>query len=394
MLQKAGFFFIGSLIPLSATAIELTDYIDPDSFYDDAFVTGQFNLNAGNQDQTSFNANALAEYEATHSTLPFTWNVKFDGNFDVVRGPQEGDSTDKGYDLFFNGNADKYFNPNNNFLGYGSLEMGYRRSKGADEADDPYTKIGAGVGYGRVINATPLANVFRIVEELIEYGIIVQPLSDDAYLELAAIIDREDEYESRYGFEDYEHHWVQAMEKVLQRAGVLKSDTLGAVGVLKMHDVLFDEKISTRKHGWIGKAGLGFVLSNYDGSDSDPSVDASFEYAFPFSHKLQLIESAKYSSILSDDLTHRFKNEVSVTYELSDRIDWENEWNLDLTLPTGDETKDLVKNDLSSAFRYYISNLLDANFTVQLSHMEDDISDNGNDDVDLGVAMGLRYRLK
>jgi len=395
MFRNAHMFVaIALLIPISTMAIEMTDYVKPDSFYDEAYIAGQFRLNSGNQDQTSFDGTALGYYDLTSSTLPFTWNLRLDGQTDFSRGENEGASTQRGYKLLASTDGNKYFNNTSELFGYGSLDLGHRRLFGADEDDDPYVKLGAGIGYGRVFNATPLADVLRFVEELKEYGVITGRLDDRTYLDLANIIAKESEFKSRYGLRDYEQHWVAEIEKVLQRAGVLKGNALGAVGVLKIHDVLFNEKIGIRKHGWLIKAGAGYIASNYDGSESDPSLDLAFEYAIPMGYELQFIELAEYSTIWEDDITHRARNRMSLTYELSDRIDWENIWEFNGLFPTEDNAKDLITNELSSTFRYYLSNQIMANFTITLTHVEDDLDDNGNDDIERAVFMGVTYRLK
>lgn len=382
------------LMPISTWAIELTDYTTVDSFYQEAFVNSQFNLRSGNQDQTSIDGNATGNYDITYSTLPFVWGIRGDGKLDINRGKNEGSSTEKGYDFLLHGNADKYFNPEGLLLGYGSFDLGYRKPMGVDDADDPFAKIGGGVGYGRVINATPLADILRVMEELRKYGLLTKEPSDQIYLAMAAVVAKEEEYKSKYGFADYKVYWIDDLEKVLQKAGLLKNNTLGTVGVIKIQDVLINEPISIRKHGWIGKVGAGFVLSSYDGGDSDPSVDASFEYAYPVNYELQLINLASYSTILADDITHHFNNRFSLTYEIADRIDWENAWNLDMILPTEDNADNTITNSLSSSFRYYISNLVDANVTLSMTQVEDDIDNNGNDDADTSLLFGLRYRLK
>lgn len=394
MVRKVNLFVMAMMMPISALGIEITDYVDPESFYEEARVDATFNLKSGNQDQTSFNGNASGFYEVNYSTLPFTWSIDLEGNLDLDRGSADEDSTEKGYDFLTSGNFDKYFNNTSDLLGYGSLELGYRRPFGADEDDDPYVKLGAGVGYGRVINATPLAKVLRFIEELMDYQVITREPDEQTYLTMASIVSREDEFESRYGHEDYKQYWIGELEKVMQKAGLLKNNTIGAVGVIKMHDVLIDEPISVRKHGWIAKGGIGYVASNYDGSDSDPSLDASFEYALPIGHKFQFIELAKYSTILASDTVHNLTNRMSGTYEVSDRIDWVNFWDLNVTLPTEDDAKDIITNALESSFRYHLTNRFDAVLSVKLTQVEDDVDDNGNDDLDTAVNMGVSYRLK
>ena len=218
-------------------------------------------------------------------------------------------------------------------------------------------------------------------------------LSNDTYLELAAIVAREEEYKSKYGLTEYKFYWINDLERALQKAGVLKNNTLGTVGVIRVQDVLIERRITTiRKHGWLVKAGIGYLASNYDDTRSDPSLDASFEYAVPFTHKLQFNEFARYSTVLKGDVTHDFYNQLSVTYEVSDRIDWENVWDLSLLLPTKDNAEDSITNNFSSSFRYYISNFIDASVTLNLTKVNDDKP--GNDDVDASLMFGITYRIR
>jgi hypothetical protein len=383
------------ITPLSVYAIELTDYTTVDSFYQQAFVTGQFNLKSGNQPQTSYNGNLLGNYDVTYSTLPFVWNITSSGALAFNRGQDKDSSTEKGYNLIMHGDADKYFSTDSLLLGYGSFDLGYRKLEGIDDADDPFVKVGGGAGYGRVINATPLAEVLRVVEELRRYNLLAKEPSDQTYLDMATVVAREEEYKSKFGFVDYKMYWIDELEKILQKAGVLKNNTLGTIGIIKTQDVLINERISIRKHGWIAKAGVGYIASDYSGNSSDPSLDASFEYAYPFSYELQLINLMRYSTLLSTDITHHLTNRLSVTYQLADRIDWENAWDLDMILPTADNEKDNITNQLTSSFRYYISNLIDANATLTLKKQDDknDTSSNNNDVVS-SLFVGVRYRLR
>jgi hypothetical protein len=279
-------------------------------------------------------------------------------------------------------------------FGYGSLDAGYRKLLGADDADDPYAKLGAGVGYGRVIDATVLAQAMRCVEDLQKYGILTSDISDSAYLELAAVIDQEKVFRSQYGNVEYEKYWFEAMEAVFQKEGVLAEETLGAMGLIRIREILVNEPISPRKHGWTVRGGVGYVLSNFDGSESDPSLDAAFEYALPYTYRLQLIERVSYSTILSDDPVHQINNKLSLTYEISDRVDWENLWSLGVTVPTESDVENEISNNLASTFRYYISNKVNLDATVSLKHLDDGIDNNGNDDLETGVFLGATYRIR
>ncbi len=382
--------------PIKLLAIELTDFRDPDRIFDEAFFNGRFNLNSGNQDQTSFDGTTSGFYQMNYSTLPFVWKIRFEGNLDIRRDSKVNAETEKSYLFGLESNFDKYLTDNLfGLFGFGGIDLAFRRQIGDDEADNPYSKLTTGIGYGRVIDATPLADVLRVVESLKEYGVIIGDVDDSTYLELAAIVGKRREFQSRYGFEDYEQYWIEALEKVMQKAGILKNNMLGAIGVIKTRYVLVLERISPRKHGWSVRGGAGYITSTFeDTDDDDPSLDLGFEYAKPFGYQLQFTEEARYSRILASDKLDLFDNRMGLTYELSDRIDWENMWTINAIFPSRIGTNDIITNKLSSIFRYYVTNLVTADLTFSLTKLDDGIDDNGNDDIEKVAFFGFTYRLK
>lgn len=375
--------------PVAASAIELTDYTDPVSQWEEAFVVGQFNSKSGNQDQTSYNLNLDANYLNTYSSLPRVWKIELDGTSAVSRGPNDGDDSVEATQANAAATIDNYFNDDSRTFWYGSGNLAYQ-----DDAEEIYTKVGAGIGYGRVINATPLAKVLRFEEELREHGVIVGKISDATYIALARIVDKEQEFKSRYGADEYKPYWFLAMEELLRNEGVLKDGKLGAAGTLYMDRVMFDEPISIRKHGWLVRGGVGLVVQDFDGNEGDPSLDVEFEYTKPYGYRGQFINLLRYSTILADNTGHILSNNMSYSYELSDRIDWVNGWTVTFNQPSDDTLNDTVANNVTSSFRYYLTNVISVDATLALNHLEDDIDNNGNDDVDVSTFLGVRYRLK
>jgi len=375
--------------PAISQAIQLTDYTFPTSEWEEAYVEGHGNIDSGNQDRTSYDLYLDGDYEHNYTSLPQNRRFYADGHVDYSRSANKGDKTDKYYEANANGNVDNYFNQNDKYFWYGSGDLGYRKG-----ADDMFIQVGAGLGYGRVINATPLAYAIRIVEELAQHNVVSSKVSDDTYLKMAQVIDRENEFKSKYGLEEYEPYWYKEVEAVLNQAGVLTNKALGAEGVLHMQRVLDDEPIAVRKHGWVVRGGLGYVLQNYTGEDSDPAIQAQFEYALPIGLQSQFLENFSYSSIFADDTDHVFKNKMSYTYEFTDEIDWENSWDLTHVIAGDDNAENTTTNVLSSSVRYYLTNRMTAGVTLSGTYVDDGIDDNGNDDWDLTTFFDLRYRLK
>lgn len=375
-------------IPGLAAAIEITDYLDPDSSYEEAFVFGQFNSKSGNQERNSYDLILKGNYEKNYSSLPRSWRFLLDGSADISRGSAHADEQQEQVFANAHANIDNYFRSRHPLFWFGSGDLGY-----LDDAEGELIKLGSGIGYGRVINATPLAKFLRVEDELREHGVVLGKISAQGYLDLARIIAREDEFRSRYGSDEYKSHWFEAVEGLLQAIGVLKTGHLGALGALQMNRVLSDEVIRIRKHGWLLRAGIGFIVQNYQGEKGDPSLDLGWEYARPHGYKGQFINTLSYSRILADHSSQILKNDMSYSWEISDRIDWENQWRIVLGKADGDN-RDITSNTLSSTFRYYITNRFSADATVSAIGVEDDIDGNDNDETDIATFIGMRYRLK
>ena len=114
--------------------------------------------------------------------------------------------------------------------------------------DQPASSLTVGVGYGRFIEATDLAKAVRIEEFPIKEGELSDHLPKEAILEISKIINREGEYRDKYG-ETYEKEWYKDMETVMRKSNLLKEGGLGAIGILRIEEVLEREDIADRFYG-------------------------------------------------------------------------------------------------------------------------------------------------
>jgi len=376
----------------SASAIEMTDYQVIDNFYENAYLNGKLNVDSGNQDQTSYDLHLNANAKVVKSTLPYSWDLRFNGNSDFSQGKNNDDKSVDSYDTTAIGHVDKYINNDDKFFVYGGGELGYQKGAAADQADDPFAKVSTGAGYGRVYNATPLAKALRIVEDLLTYKIIKSDISDKAYIALATIISQESDYKSKYTLEEYKKYWYEAMEKVFKDNGALDKESLGAFGIVRINEILDVERVSPRLHGWKVRGGIGKILSNYDGTSTDATVDAEFEYGLPIGHEVQFSELLTMSKLLdsSTDTSYSLQNNMGYTYEISNRIDWENNWLLGYQ--KNDKADDLVKNTFATGFRYYLANRLSFDTTFSLSKISSGTGEEA--DWNQNFFAGINYRLK
>ena len=396
-----------AIIAMSTSAVAevtLYDYTEATSSYTDAYLNGQLNVSDGNfivQDangndtngngQTAYDANLTLNYDNVKSTPSRNLSTKFNADGSVSRSSTPGAGSVSNYLLNGSVTMDNYFRSGSKgAFWYGSGEAGIKKGQ-----DKPFSKIGVGLGYGRVVNVTPMAKAIRLVEALQQQGALRSTPSKATYQTIANVIAREAEYQSKFGQAKYEQNWITDIERALVASGQVNG-SLSAAGVIESRDVLINERISTRKHGWLIRAGLGIVLSNYDGTDGgDPSLDIGAEYHRPLSNRTQYSNVASMSSIYGDDdPSYRLINNMSLTHEMTDKIDWENTWAMDYSKAGTANANDVTSNSLSSTFRYYLNNQLDVNLTAKASKTDDGVVNNGNDDVDTSLNMGVSYRLK
>ncbi len=366
--------------------IDLRDYKVVEGTYSKAYLDGRLTVEGGNQEQTNYEASVGANGDSVYTTAPYTWSIHGDARADFKRGDKDSDKTQKSYNFNAGTTFDKYFFNDDTFFGYGSAGFGYRKLSTKDNADDPYFVVGAGVGYGRMYDATALATSLRILEDLVKYNIVKSDVSNETAFALAKVVDVEDEYEVKYGSSSYKSYWYDAMEKVLLQNSALTKDALGAFGVARITEVL-DTGVASRKHGWKVRAGFGKIISNYDGKSEDTVVELGFDYGLPLGLDTQITEYANLVTVLNNsDEQFKFSNKLTHTYELSDRIDWENEWRFNYT--KYDEADNVYLNALSSTFKYDLANQLTYKLTLSAAKAT------GMKDWDTKLYTGITYRLK
>ena len=416
-------------VPLSTSAVQLEDYLIANSSYEEAFFNANLNASdSARNEQIAYDFNMNARYQKTFTTLPRSWGYTLTGFANAVRfgstpqafvvdadgnavldenGNQQTfdlEDSDEDYGFSAEGTIDTYFAnspyPQSFWFGQGRYET-------QDSADDDDVSATIGLGYGRVYNATPLAKVIRIVEELNEEGLLTGPIPDSVALEAAEIVDREDEFISKFGADEYRRDYYAAIEAALARSGAIRDGKLGALGALTMDEILEDEPISVRKHGWTVRVGAGFQASDLSGlADNDPKLFFQWEYARPTGYKGQFINLLTYEPVFGDETTQVIRNSMSYTYEMSDRIDWINTWDATYRDGTSDAgiDEETIIHQLSSSYLFHLNNRLDYDITLKLSQIDTDPNPDFDpddptqpfpgDDPTIQFTMGFKYRLK
>lgn len=383
----------GSLSSFASADISLYDYDEATSSYEDAYFTLDFNVGKNREDeQSSYNLDLGVDYDRVLSSPDRDLTLKLNTDGNISRAGTEGAKSTDSYNVDTSITVDNYFKSGSK----GAFWYGSARVQADDSFDDLQTKLSGGLGYGRVTNVTPMAKAIRLVDELRERGSISSTPSKAVYNQIAKIISNENEYKSKHGARSkfYQQHWLGDIEKVLKSSGVAGS--LNAAGILGARDVLVDERISTRKYGWKVRAGLTYVGTNFEGLKDNPGVELGGEYHKPLSNKTQFSNVATLLTTFDDKTSYTVDNNMSLTHELDDRLDWENSWNMNYNHSQTDDD-DVTTNTLTSKLIYELGNSLDLTLSAKVKNSDGNdtlVAGDKEDGTDHSVNFGVRYRLK
>jgi hypothetical protein len=286
--------------------------------------------------------------------------------------------------------ANKYFSDESKLFGFGATTAEYRKLAVQDDPDDPYWDVSAGLGYGRTIDATVMKQAYRMSQDLKRFGVVGSDVPEATLIDLARIIDSEGEFRSQYGPVEYRKYWYEAMEEVLRNAGVLAEEGLGAMGVLRIQEVL-DEATGRRYYGYEFRVGGGVVISDFSGEEGDPFLDINVDYSRPISLALQVNNNAYYSTVFQDDLVHRIGDIFQVYYEISNSIDWDNTLTAEYLIPTRDGDDNILSVNFTSTYVLYIENQLTFNPSFVFNYLDDGVEDPSHN---WQIRGSLSYRLR
>ena len=248
--------FISSNV--SAQNVSVTDYQVPVSAADRLLIDFSMNHATSGSDATTSKGNIGGIYKRFYDSLPFGYSIDIIGSGLVDKNIVT-DEYNTNYQVNGDAGVKKYLMQNSAALKdlFGSVRASSNMLK---DYDQPASSLTVGVGYGRFIEATDLAKAVRIEEFLIKEGELSDHLPKEAILEISKIINREGEYRDKYG-DTYEKEWYQDMETVMRESGLLKEDGLGAIGILRIEEVLEREDIADRFYGWDVTLGSKFDIT-------------------------------------------------------------------------------------------------------------------------------------
>ncbi len=90
------------------------------------------------------------------------------------------------------------------------------------------------------------------------------------------------------------------------------------------------------------------------------------------------------------DTEFSLTNSMIYTYEISNKIDWDNSWVIEYQ--ANDKADDIINNSLSTGFIYYLPNRLNLTATLSISKRDGGIDE--EDNWNKKFVAGIQYRLK
>jgi hypothetical protein len=370
-MKKIAVFLI--TIPCLLLALNLTDYeVDQSSAQSlSAGLNYHFGMTSG--EIVSHFLNLSLNFEMFKAKLPSSFSMNVFGNLNGNFLPQDEDtiSTDStetspvNYQMQWEAKYNKYFKPGKDFLMFGKLDGDILTNY-----DYPATRATIGIGFGRFVNATPLARALRIEEEMLGNGVLIENLPFGTLLSFA----KELSPETRKRFQEEHYYWEKeyysALESILRESNVLQGADLGSKGSLIIQDVL-DEYISPRYYGYEFNLGVGYDLfPAYRDWDRTAFASVSFDYARPLGFKTQFIEKSNIRlPFTGGKLGKEFHGKLllSLAYEFSSTIDVLGTYQLNLTKPEeGDGL--ITSNQFSGTFAYIIVDRLVLSNTLSVNH--------------------------
>ncbi len=370
--------FLTALIDLSFSQnVNVEDYQVPVSKANLLRINGYWNWNQIGDSVTNNSAAAGLIYRQFYSSLPFAWFLDADlsggKNFSKYQ-----------HSIKISSSARKYIWDEKDFFAFTGLELTH-----FDYYKQIASNLTIGAGYGRYIDATALAKAVRIEEHLLKEKIITDYLPKVTMIKIANIIDRQSEYINIYG-ETYENIWLFDIENEIRASGMLIGNHVGAIGILRMRQVLFNinERVNNRYFGYDVNIGSKFILSTFDKSSSgSPNLSISGRYSYPLGWRFQINGNFEIFSPMDSMFFRKVNTNIGVDfiYELSNRINFVANYKLKASKQYN-QLKFIIDHIFTTSFLYYLENEIYYGLTTSIQKI-------GDQKTVLGLAMTLQYNL-
>jgi hypothetical protein len=360
-LKHLFLLFLCIVYPIWAQTVKVTDYKVPVSEAKTLRFDGSWNFAQSENTVLSNNAGGNLFYRTFYSSLPLAWFI----DVDAVGTKNFNDYT---HNVNLDASFRKYVWEGRNWFGFARINASHATGYNQVASD-----LTTGGGYGRYINATPLAKAVRIEEHLRRDKILRGNLPPDIMIRIANVIEREDEFLDTYG-DSYRPYWYDAIENEIQKSEMLEGESVGSMGILRMQQVLegITERVNQRYYGWDATIGVLFPMTTpYDSVyPGEPNLVIGERHSFPISWQIQINTTAELFTPMNESFAKEINSRLGLDFifELSNRINFISGYRLGINKPSN--TSSLINHRLTASFWYYLENNINFTFTTELSKFQ------------------------
>lgn len=348
--------------PAKGQNVSVTDYSVPVSRANNLRIDGlTFNfVNEGNKVRVETGSAGLI-FKKFYTSLPFAYSIDMAGTASYNREPS-GNRIGT-FSTTIKPRIQKYLWKNIFIVD----DIDFALDK---EFDWPGIDMTIGFGYGRFINATALRKTVRIEDFFLKEGIISDHLPKKTMVELGHIIEKKNEYENLYGTR-YENYWYEDMSNEITKSGLVLG-SIGAIGVLRIQEVLFQERINDRFYGWDFTTGIQFQLVNPEKEQPRPSpaMSVNLRYSRPISWRTQINTDLKLHTPFSKNFgrEYNFSNETDFIYEITNKISFTAFHLFRVRKPKNMDARFITA--LTFSFNFFIENKISLTASEQINKSE------------------------
>jgi len=304
-------------------------------------------------------------YKKFYESQPFAYRVDLNGtasfNKDHVQDKIVGDLT-----TALSAEIQKYRTAEGNLFALGALDFDFE-----DDNDRPGVELTVGLGYGRFINATALRKAVRIEDFLLREGIVSDYLPKNTMIKLGQIIEKEQEYQDLYGDRTYQNYWYEDMGNEITKSGLVLG-SIGPIGVIRMQEVLSQERINDRFYGWEATAGVKFeVVTPQEGqARRDPALAVGLRYSRPVSWNTQVNTNLSFDAPFSGHFGRAYSaaQATDFVYEITNKISFTVFHAVKVSKK--ERTDARFSTNLLTAFNFFVENKITLTASWQITKFE------------------------
>ena len=368
--------------PASAQNVSVTDYKVPVSRADNLRIDAlSFNYVTEGEEEIVKSGNLGVVYKKFYESLPFAYKINLNGiasfSKDNLQDKLTGD-----FRTTLSAELQKYARAEGNVFVFGGSTF-----DADDDSDRPSMDLTVGFGYGRFINATPLRKAVRIEDFLLKEGIISDHLPKETMITLGQTIEKEQEYQDLYGDRAYLNYWYEDMGNEITKSGLVLG-SIGPIGVLRMQEVIAQERINDRFYGWEATAGVKFeaITPRKGQVRRDPAMSIGLRYSRPVSWRTQVNTDLKLDTPFSERFGRSYilEQETDFVYEITNRISFTVFHTFRVDKVQGQDAR--YRTNLLSAFNFFLENKVNLATSWQVTKFE-------GDPLRQSINLALSYRI-